>query len=131
MAHQLPKFILADSFCIETIQKSEKRSNREIVMKKLLLNLLFAAAMVLSVAFVGEMTSSHNPFSANAQTVTVKKRKVGAIRKIYRGGKYVGRKVWTGTKWVGVHAYRGSKYIGKKTWRGTKYVGRKIKRAVY
>lgn len=107
-------------------------------MKKSFISFCFAFVMVLSVAFVGELTSSQNPFSAQAQTVTVKKKKVGAIRKIYRGGKYVGSKVWTGTKWVGVKSYQGAKYIGKKTWHGTKYVGRKtkslgkkIKRAVY
>ncbi|HRH42074.1 MAG TPA: hypothetical protein PKY82_10545 [Pyrinomonadaceae bacterium] len=100
-------------------------------MKKLFLSLFFAATMIISMAFVGQIGSTQNPFSAQAQTVTVKKKKVGAIRKIYRGGKYVGKKVWTGTKWVGVKTYQGSKYIGKKTWKGTKYVGRKIKRAVY
>lgn len=101
-------------------------------MKKTFISLFFAFAMVLSVAFVGGITSSgNNPFSAQAQTVTVKKKKVGAVRKIYRGGKYVGSKVWTGTRWVGVNTWKGTKYVGKKTWKGTKYVGKKIKRAVY
>lgn len=94
-------------------------------MKKSLISVSFAIVMVLSVAFVGDMFSSSNPFSVNAQTVRVKKKKVGAIRKIYRGGKYVGSKVWTGTKWVGVKSYQGSKYVGKKVWKGTKYAGKK------
>ena len=100
-------------------------------MKKTFLSLVFALSMIVSMAFVGEVASTQNPFSAQAQTVTVKKKRVGAIRRIYRGGKYVGRQVWTGTKWVGVKTWQGSKYIGKKTWKGTKYVGRKVKRAVY
>lgn len=96
-------------------------------MKKTFINLFFALAMVLSIAFVGEITSSNNPFSAQGQTVSVKKKKVGAVRKIYRGGKYVGSKVWTGTKWVGAKSWKGTKYVGKKTWNGTKYVGKKTK----
>ena len=77
-------------------------------------------------AFVAELTSTQSPFSAQAQTVTVKKKKVGVIRKIYRGGKYVGKKVWTGTKWVGLKTWKGTKYVGKKTWKGTKWLGRKV-----
>jgi hypothetical protein len=100
-------------------------------MKKTFLSLFFALSMIVSMAFVAEIGSTQNPFSAQAQTVTVKKKRVGAIRKIYRGGKYVGRKVWTGTKWVGVKTWHGTKYVGRKTWTGTKYVGRKVKRAVY
>lgn len=100
-------------------------------MKKLFLSLFFAITMIFSMAVLGEIGSGQNPFSAKAQTVTVKKKKVGAIRSIYRGGKYVGKQVWTGTKWVGVNTWKGTKYVGKKTWKGTKYVGRKIKRAVY
>lgn len=112
-------------------------------MKKIIISLFFTSAMVLSMAFIGGIASTNNnPYAAQAQTASVKKRKVGAIRKIYRGGKYVGSRVWTGTKWVGTKTYQGSKYVGKKTWKGTKYVGkktwkgtkttgRKIKRAVY
>ena len=100
-------------------------------MKKTFLSLIFALSMIVGLVFVGEIGSTQNPFSAQAQTVTVKKKRVGAIRKIYRGGKYVGKKVWTGTRWVGIKTWQGTKYVGKKTWKGTKYVGRKVKRAVY
>lgn len=98
------------------------------------LNLLFAFAMILSLAFIGDAiassTSSANPFAAQAQTVRVKsKRKVGLTRRAYRGGKYVGRQVWTGTKWVGEKSWQGTKYVGGKTVQGGKYVykgGRKV-----
>ncbi|MEK7725247.1 MAG: hypothetical protein AAB336_12915 [Acidobacteriota bacterium] len=95
-------------------------------MKKSIISFSFAVLMVLSVAFVGDIVSSNNPFSVKAQTVKVKKKKVGAIRSAYRGGKYVGKQVWTGTRWVGVKTYQGAKYVGKKTWKGTKWVGRKV-----
>lgn len=95
-------------------------------MKKTIISLFFAFAMILSITFVSEMISNQSPFSTKAQTVTVKKKRVGAIRYIGRGGKYVGRQVWNGTKWVGLTTYRGSKYIGKKTWKGTKWLGKKI-----
>lgn len=94
-------------------------------MKKSFFSLFFASAMLLSMAFIGGIASDNNPFSAKGQTVTVKKKKVGAIRKAYRGGKYIGKQVWTGTKWVGVKSYQGAKYVGKKTWKGTKYAGKK------
>ncbi len=111
-------------------------------MNKNVVSLFFAFAMMLSMVFIGEIASTKNPLSAQAQTVTVKKRHVGAIRTIYHGGKYVGKKVWTGTRWVGIKTWHGTRYVGKKTWKGTKYVGkktwkgtkwtgRKIKRAVY
>ena len=108
-------------------------------MKKVLLSGIFAFAMILSMVFIGGVASSNNPFSVNAQQVRVaKKRKVGAIRKVYRGGKWVGSKTWDGTKWVGKKSWQGTKYVGKKTWNGTKAAGRttkkvgsKIKRVVY
>ena len=100
-------------------------------MKKNFISLFFAVAMIFSIAFIGEIASSKNPFSAQAQTVTVKKKHVGAIRNVYRGGKYVGKKVWTGTRWVGVKTWHGTRYVGKKTWKGTKWTGRKIKHAIY
>jgi hypothetical protein len=96
-----------------------------MVMKKSLISFGFAVVMVLSMAFIGGIASDNNPFSAKAQTVTVKKKKVGAIRSAYRGGKYIGKQVWTGTRWVGVKTYQGSKYVAGKTWKGTKYVGKK------
>ncbi len=95
-------------------------------MKKTILSLFFAMAMILSLAFVGEIASNKNPFSAQAQTAKVKKKKVGAIRYIGRGSKYVGKQVWNGTRWVGVKTWKGTKYVGKKTWKGTKWIGKKI-----
>ena len=91
-------------------------------MKKLTA-LFFAFAMALSIAFVGgDLTGSSNsvgnPTVASAQVTVRKKRKPGAIRRVYRGGKWVGTKVWDGTKWV-----------SKKTWQGMKWTykgGRKV-----
>lgn len=94
-------------------------------MKKSIVSLFFAVTMMFSMTFVGGVLSENNPFSVKAQTATVKKKRVGAIRSAYRGGKYIGKQVWTGTKWVGVKTYQGSKYVGKKTWQGTKYAGKK------
>jgi len=99
-------------------------------MKKLT-TLFFALVMALSIAFVGGSISSDNSsgnsFTAQAQVTVKKKRKPGAIRRIYRGGKWVGTQVWTGTKWV-----------SKKTWQGMKWTykgGRKVvsrsKKVVY
>lgn len=95
-------------------------------MKSKLSSLFFAVVMMFSIAFVGEISSNKNPYSAEAQTVRVKKKRVGAIRYISRGGKYVGRQVWSGTKWVGDKSWKGTKYAGKKVWNGTKWVGRRI-----
>ena len=95
-------------------------------MKKKIISLFFAFAMIFSMAFVGGIASNNTPFSAQAQTATVKKKNVGVIRKAGRGGKYVGKKVWNGTKWVGKKTWKGTKYVGKKTWKGTKWLGRKI-----
>ena len=99
-------------------------------MKKLM-NLFFAMVMMFSIVFIGSAISSNGNLSVQAQTVKVKKKKVGAIRYIGRGSKYVAKQVWNGTRWVGVRTWRGTKYIGKKTWKGTKYVGGKVKRAIY
>jgi hypothetical protein len=106
-------------------------------MKKSLVSFCFAVAMIFSLAFIGEAVSSNNPYSVKAQTATVKKKRVGAIRSAYRGGKYVGKQVWTGTKWVGTKTYQGSrivartsvkgaKYAGRKTVKGAKWIGRKV-----
>lgn len=118
-------------------------------MKKSIISLFFAFAMILSVAFVADLVSEQNPLSAQAQTTRVKKKKVGVIRNTYRGGKYVGKQVWNGTRWVGVKTAQGARLVGrktvqgtkavgrgtknvsKKTWRGTKKVGTKVKRVVY
>ena len=99
-------------------------------MKKIL-GVFFAFAMLLSVAFVGEMTSSNSPFSAQAQTemqttrrgnVTVRRKRTGGV---VGGAKYVGRKTYRGAKYVGRKTYQGGKYVGTKTVKGTKYVGKK------
>lgn len=102
--------------------------------------ILFAFAMILSVAFVSDAISSENPFSAHAQTrkgnVSVKRKNRGIASQTYRGGKYVYRKAKNGTVYiyrktakgtvyVGKKTYQGGKYIGKKTYKGTKYVGKK------
>ena len=93
-------------------------------MKKIFVNICFAVAIMLSMSFVGGIASTQNPFSAQAQTVKVKQKKVGVIRNVYRGGKYVGKQVWTGTKWVSGKSWNGMKYAGRNTVKGTKYVGR-------
>lgn len=108
---------------------------------KLTINLLFAFAMIVSLAFFGEIASSHNPLSAQAQTrsgtVTVKRKSnVGIARKASRGAKYIYRKgrngvvyiyrkTAKGVVYVGKKTYQGGKYVGKKTVQGTKYVGKK------
>ncbi len=97
-------------------------------MKKTIISAFFAFAMILSVAFVADMISDQNPFSAQAQTTRVKKKRVGAVRSAYRGGKYVGKQVWNGTRWVGVKTAQGTKLVGKKTWQGTKAVGKGTKK---
>src|SRR5678816_2029964 len=98
-------------------------------MKKLKTAIL-AITMMLSIAFVGESisTTSNNPFSAAAQTVTVRRTGRGIARNTYRGGRWVVRKTWNGTKWVYRRVFVPT---GRATWRGTKKVGRAIKRAVY
>ena len=97
-------------------------------MKKLL-SLVFSLAMIMSIAFIADAVSTgNNPYSAQAQTVSVKKRRPGVVRSVYRGGKYVGKQVWNGTKWVAYKSYKGAKYVGKKTVQGTKYAAHKTKR---
>ena len=79
--------------------------------------LFFAAAMMLSIVFIGDALSSNGTLSVNAQTVSVKKhRRHGTVHRIYRGGRYVGYKVYRGGRWVVVKTYRG----GKKGYRMTK-----------
>lgn len=104
-------------------------------MKKFI-GFAFALAMILSLAFIGELTSGNNPMAAKAQ-VTVRKKRSGGVygkskrgvkyvgKKTYRGGKYVVRKGYQGTKYVGKKSYQGGKYVGGKTVQGTKYVGGK------
>ncbi len=98
-------------------------------MKKLT-SLFFAFVMMLSIAFIGEVvstkTSTGNSFAAQAQTVT-KKRKPGAVRRIYRGGKWAGNQVWTGTKWVSQKTWQGMKW----TYKGGRKVVSRTKKVVY
>ncbi len=101
-------------------------------MKKIL-SVFFTFAMLLSVAFIGEATSSNSPFSAQAQTmqttrrgnVTVRRKRSGGV---VGGAKYVGKKTYRGAKYVGKKTYQGGKYATKKTVQGTKYAAHKTKR---
>lgn len=99
-------------------------------MKKVI-NLVFAAAMMFSVVFIGDAISSNAPFSVNAQQVTVKKRRKGVIRKGYAGGKWVVRKTWNGTKYVSRKVWVGTKWTAKKTWKGGRKVVSRTKKIVY
>ena len=93
-------------------------------MKKLI-GLFFAAALILSLAFVGEITSGSNPLSAKAQTSVKKKSSGGVYGKSKRGVKYVGKKTYSGGKYVARKGYQGTKYAAKKGYQGGKYVGGK------
>ena len=100
-------------------------------MKKLTA-LFFAFAMSLSIAFVGgnltgSAASAGNPTVSSAQVTVRKKRKPGAIRRIYRGGKWVGTQVWTGTKWVSRKTWQGMKW----TYKGGRKVVSRSKKVVY
>ncbi|MDQ3799918.1 MAG: hypothetical protein M3384_10730 [Acidobacteriota bacterium] len=95
-------------------------------------SLIFALAMILSIAFVGELTSStNNPFSAEAQVTVTRKKRVGAIRTIGRGGKYVVRKTWNGTKYVSKKVWVGTKWTGKQTVKTGRKVVSRTKKVVY
>lgn len=99
-------------------------------MKKLL-GIVFAFAMIMSVAFIAGNTSN-SPFSASAQQVSVKKkRKPGIIRGTARGGKWVVRKTWDGTKWVSRRVWVATKWTGKKTWKTGRKVVSRSKKIVY
>jgi len=90
--------------------------------------------MIFSIAFVSESISSStsgNPFAAQAQVTVKTKRKPGAIRRVYSGGKWVGNKVWTGSKWVAQKSWKGSKWAAKKTWKGGRKVVSRGKKVVY
>jgi hypothetical protein len=100
-------------------------------MKKLM-NLVFAVAMIFSVAFIGEAISSNAPFSAQAQEVTVrKKRRPGIARSTYRGGKWVVKRSWDGTKYVSKKVWQGTKWTGKKTYKTGRKVVSRTKKIVY
>ena len=96
-------------------------------MKKVL-SVFFAAAMLLSVAFISEATSSNSPFSVQAQTQTRDR-----VRRTRRGGivggtRYVAHKTKRGAKYVAHKTVRGSVYVSKKTVEGTRYTSHKVKR---
>lgn len=97
-------------------------------MKKIL-GLFFALMMLLSVVFIGEATSSANPFSVQAQTrtgsVTIRRKRRGGV---VGGAKYVYHKSKRGVVYVGKKTYQGGKYVTKKTVQGTKYTAHKTKR---
>ena len=103
-------------------------------MKKLI-SLFFAIALLFSIAFIGEsistVTSTGNSFAAQAQVTVKKKRKPGAVRRIYRGGKWVGTKVWDGSKWVARKTWHGTKWVGKKSWKTGRKVVSRTKKVVY
>lgn len=94
---------------------------------------LFAAALLLSSAFIGSSIPGDTSFAAYGyQKVTVrKKRKPGIARGTYRGGKWVVRKSWNGTKWVSKRVWSGTKWVGKKSWKTGRKVVSRTKKIVY
>jgi hypothetical protein len=90
-------------------------------MKKIT-SLIFALAMILSMVFIGEL-SSQNPYSAEAQ-VTVKRKRSGGV---VGGGKYVYRKAANGTRYVYHKTKRGTMYVGRQTMKGGKWTFHKGK----
>jgi hypothetical protein len=99
-------------------------------MKKLTI-LAFAFVMMLSTVFISESIPGDNSFSAQAQTVTTRRRNKGVIRRGYAGGKWVTRKVWRGGKWVTIRTWQGTKWVGKKSWRTGRKVVSRSKKVVY
>lgn len=100
-------------------------------MKKLIA-VFFAAAMLVTVPFIGSTLSSSDSSSVSAQTVTVKrKRKRGIARRTYRGGRYVVRRTWDGTKWVSRRVWVGTKWTGRKSWKTGRKVVSRTKKVVY
>lgn len=82
---------------------------------------LLAAALVVSIGFVGEVTGSNGNLTANAQIVDDLKR-VG--RASYRGGRWVTVRVDRGGKWVTKRVWQSGKWV----WRGGKSVFVRSKR---
>jgi hypothetical protein len=101
-------------------------------MKKIL-SLAFSLAMILSIAFIGEATSTanNNPFAAQAQVTVKKKRRPGIVRGTYRGGKWVVKRTWDGTKYVSKKVWQGTKWTGKKTYKTGRKVVSRTKKIVY
>jgi hypothetical protein len=102
-------------------------------MMKKFTSLFFAIAMVLSIAFFAEATSStgNNPFVGKAQVTVKKKRRPGIARSTYRGGKWVVKRTWDGTKWVSKKVWVGTKWTGKKTYKTGRKVVSRTKKIVY
>lgn len=96
-------------------------------MKKVT-TLFFAAAMMLSIVFIGDAVSSNGNLSVNAQQVRVKRKNKGIARRAYGGGKYVYRKSAQGTRYVYRKSVQGTKYVGKQTYRGGKWTYNKGKK---
>lgn len=93
-------------------------------MKKLTIA-FFALTLMLSAVFISGSISTDKSFSAQAQTVGVKRRNRGIASSTYRGGRYVVRKTWNGTKYVSRKVWVGTKWTGKKTYKtGRKVVSR-------
>jgi len=100
-------------------------------MKKKIVNLFLVLVMMISIVFISNSVSTNNPFSVQAQQVTVKKRRKGLVRRGYSGGKWVVRKTWDGTKWVSKKVWVGTKWTGKKTWKTGRKVVSRSKKVVY
>jgi len=98
--------------------------------------ILFAFAMILSLAFIGDAISSNGSLSIKAQQVSVKRKRRGGVvggtryvaHKTKRGAKYVAHKTVRGTVYAGKKTYQGGKYVGKKTVQGTRWTAHKTKR---
>ncbi|MER3430574.1 MAG: hypothetical protein C4325_01010 [Blastocatellia bacterium] len=93
---------------------------------------ILAAAMILSIAFTDAAPAwALGPSAKAAQTAVRKKRKPGAIRSAYRGGKWVTIRVYRGGKWVTKRVWRGSKSVGRKTYKTGRKVTSRSKKIIY
>src|SRR4051812_36400220 len=88
---------------------------------------IFGLIMALGVVFIGDAISSNGSLSANAQTVTVSRKRHGVASRTYRGGRYVVRRTWNGTKYVSRRVWVESKYGAHKTMEGTRWTAHKTK----
>ncbi|HMQ03434.1 MAG TPA: hypothetical protein PKD26_05925 [Pyrinomonadaceae bacterium] len=93
---------------------------------------IFSLAMVLSIPFAARtISSTDKSVSAEAQTVRTTRRKKGAIRQGYAGGRWVVKRVYRGGKWVYIKTWQAAKWTGKKTYRGSRKVVSRTKKVVY
>jgi hypothetical protein len=107
------------------------RNSGDTIVKKTTA-LAFALLMILSIVFIGGGSSpTGDSFSAQAQTVSARRRNKGVVRRGYAGGKQVTRKVWRGGKRVTVRTRRGSKWVGRKSWRTGRKVVSRSKKVIY